>query len=278
MLDGYMSNYFPLSEQFITQAEPAYCGPASLAMVLNSLNVDPMKRWKGIWRWYNEDLLHCASRDRMEQGLTLDEMTQLARCNGLHTQTFRSTEKHALSAEQIMRGKKLDLINYPDYHDHSSSCAVHTPSRALDSMNKQYLYANGFNLALFKTAIQASCIVPNLYTIINFGRKELDQTGTGHFSCIAGYNRQRDKVLVMDTARFKYPPFWVDLHKLYESVCSIDKDSQKPRGFITLSSKVMNENQDVVPDNLSTRMENCVPNTIKFMTDVNDLQLKAILK
>ena len=54
-------------------------------MVLNSLNVDPQKRWKGIWRWYNEDILHCASKDKMEQGLTLDEMTLLARCNGLHT-------------------------------------------------------------------------------------------------------------------------------------------------------------------------------------------------
>ena len=36
-----MENYFILAEQFTTQAEPAYCGPASLIMVLNSLNEVP---------------------------------------------------------------------------------------------------------------------------------------------------------------------------------------------------------------------------------------------
>lgn len=56
-----MENYFPLSEQFVTQSEPAYCGPASLTMVLNALKVDPQKTWKGIWRWFNEEVLHCSS-------------------------------------------------------------------------------------------------------------------------------------------------------------------------------------------------------------------------
>lgn len=49
-----MESYFPLAEQFITQLEPSTCGPTSLVMVLNSLGVDPMKRWKGGWRWYTE--------------------------------------------------------------------------------------------------------------------------------------------------------------------------------------------------------------------------------
>jgi glutathione gamma-glutamylcysteinyltransferase len=30
---------------YSTQAEPSYCGIASLAMVLNSLDVDPQKNW-----------------------------------------------------------------------------------------------------------------------------------------------------------------------------------------------------------------------------------------
>ena len=34
---GFMHNYFALAEQFTTQSEPAYCGPASLIMVLNAL-------------------------------------------------------------------------------------------------------------------------------------------------------------------------------------------------------------------------------------------------
>lgn len=34
-----------------SQDEPAYCGLASLAMTLNTLNIDPRRTWKGPWRW-----------------------------------------------------------------------------------------------------------------------------------------------------------------------------------------------------------------------------------
>ena len=84
-----MENYFKLAEQFTTQSDPAYCGPASLIMVLNSLKVDPNKTWKGIWRCYSEDNLHCSHQYDMHLGVTLEQLTMLARCNGLHTMTFR---------------------------------------------------------------------------------------------------------------------------------------------------------------------------------------------
>ena len=44
---GAAEAYFPLSEQFITQIEPAFCGPSCLAMVLNTLRIDPNTTWKG---------------------------------------------------------------------------------------------------------------------------------------------------------------------------------------------------------------------------------------
>ena len=40
--------------------------------------------------------------------------------------------------------------------------------------------------------------------------------GDGHFSPIGGYNAREDLVLILDTARFKYPPHWVPLPMLYE--------------------------------------------------------------
>jgi glutathione gamma-glutamylcysteinyltransferase len=89
MLGGTMENYFSLAEQYTTQSEPEYCGPASLIMVLNALNIDPNKPWKGIWRWFSEEILHCTTSEVMKQGMTLEQITQLARCNGLHTMTFR---------------------------------------------------------------------------------------------------------------------------------------------------------------------------------------------
>jgi len=42
----------------------------------------------------------------------------------------------------------------------------------------------------------------------------------------------------MDTARFKYPPHWVDTQMLYDSIRTIDDETTDYRGFIIMSRKV----------------------------------------
>ena len=42
------------------------------------------------------------------------------------------------------------------------------------------------------------------------------RAGDGHFSPIGGYSAAEDMVLILDTARFKYPPHWVPLEMLYK--------------------------------------------------------------
>ena len=43
-----MEGFFKLISYFQTQSEPAYCGLASLSVVLNALSIDPGRKWKGI--------------------------------------------------------------------------------------------------------------------------------------------------------------------------------------------------------------------------------------
>jgi hypothetical protein len=78
--------FFPLSEQFVTQSEPAFCGLTTLAMVLNALSIDPNIRWRGGWRWFDEQvLIHscCMDMDTVKRvGVTLDQFVSVARCNG----------------------------------------------------------------------------------------------------------------------------------------------------------------------------------------------------
>lgn len=57
--EGTMELYFPLAEQFLTQAEPAYCALSTLAMCMNALAIDPGTLWRKPWRWYAEDMLQC---------------------------------------------------------------------------------------------------------------------------------------------------------------------------------------------------------------------------
>lgn len=57
---------------------------------------------------------------------------------------------------------------------------------------------------------------------LNFYRKTLGQTGTGHFSPLAAYNAKKDLVLILDVAKFKYDPYWCDIDTVYESFEMLD--------------------------------------------------------
>ena len=71
--------------------------------------------------------------------------------------------------------------------------------------------------------------------IASYSRQALGQTGEGHFSPIGGYHAERDLVLLMDVARFKYPPHWVPLPLLWSAMGSLDSVSGKPRGYLRVS-------------------------------------------
>ena len=49
--------------------------------------------------------------------------------------------------------------------------------------------------------------------VFSYDRQGVGQAGSGHFSPLGGYNEAEDLVLVLDTARFKYPPHWIKLDR-----------------------------------------------------------------
>ena len=104
--DDYMESYFSLSLQFLTQSEPAFCGLASLCMSLNALEIDPLRQWKGVWRWYDENMLDCCRSldDIRISGITLPEFACLARCNGLLVNVKR--------ADQTTKQEFLESLKY----------------------------------------------------------------------------------------------------------------------------------------------------------------------
>jgi len=68
------------------------------------------------------------------------------------------------------------------------------------------------------------------HVVVAFNRAALKQTGEGHFSPLGGYSRRHSAVLVMDVARFKYPPYWVPLEALWEAMQPADPSTGRPRG------------------------------------------------
>eukprot|EP00842_Homolaphlyctis_polyrhiza_P001401 jgi/Hompol1/2261/HPOL_005913-RA len=184
----YIETFFTLSMQFLTQSEPAYCGLSSLCMILNALEIDPMRQWKGIWRWYDETMLDCCKplEEIREDGISVGEFVCLARCNGLNAESIHP-----------------------------------------DSINA--------SREKFVEDIKSACATSDQFIVVSFHRPSLDQTGSGHFSPIGGYNDEERQVLILDVARFKYPPYWVSIDRLWDAMHPIDPSTQKPRGYIKLS-------------------------------------------
>lgn len=185
---GTMECFFPLISQFVTQNEPAFCGLSSLAMVLNALEIDPGKVWKGSWRWFDESKLDCCEPLHVveKQGIVFSKVVCLAQCNGAHVL------HHALAENSTEE--------------------------------------------TFRQHIRDSVTAHNSFIIASYSRKGLGQTGDGHFSPIGGYHAERDLVLILDVARFKYPPHWVSVSLLWKAMRDFkDPTTGKSRGFMHLT-------------------------------------------
>jgi hypothetical protein len=202
LASGGMESYFSLAEQFVTQSEPSYCALSSLAMVLNALNFDPKKVWKGAWRWVSEETLQCETQicghslEKVRKfGMDFDEFESLARCHGIRIRAYKNNE-----------------------------------SNLRNECNR--------DLNEFRSCVETVCgsDKSESFIVANFSRKVLGQTGDGHFSPLGGYHKGQDLVLIMDVARFKYPPYWVPLEVLWASMAVHDISTKSSRGYFLLST------------------------------------------
>ncbi|KAK9201457.1 hypothetical protein WN944_016660 [Citrus x changshan-huyou] len=92
--EGTMEGFFKLISYYQTQSEPAYCGLATLAVILNALAIDPGRTWKGPWRWFDDTMLDCCkplSKIKAE-GITFGKVACLAYCHGAKVEAFRTNE------------------------------------------------------------------------------------------------------------------------------------------------------------------------------------------
>ncbi|XP_025099563.1 glutathione gamma-glutamylcysteinyltransferase 3-like isoform X2 [Pomacea canaliculata] len=88
------------------------------------------------------------------------------------------------------------------------------------------------NEKAFRDAVQTMTQREDAFLIVSYSRRVLSQTGDGHFAPVSGYHPGRDLVLILDTARFKYPPHWVPLTLLFQSMQALDKETGLQRGYI----------------------------------------------
>jgi hypothetical protein len=182
--------YFPLASNFVTQKTQAYCGVASMVMVLNSLQVAaPTTPEYAPYHTFTQDNL-------------LNE----------HTDAILTREllgRQGMTIEQFSAILALQPVAIEMHHASDSSLEAFRTS-AIDYLGKK-----------------------DHFVVINFLRKTLGQQIGGHWSPIAAYDAKTDRFLLLDVARYKYPPVWVKASDLFDAMNTPDAaNDNKTRGYV----------------------------------------------
>lgn len=100
----------------------------------------------------------------------------------------------------------------------------------------EVVHAQPGGLPAFREQARTAVASGNRFVIINFHRDPLNQKGGSHFSPLAAYHQPDDRFLVMDVARFRYPPFWVTAEQLFAAMNTVDSVSGQTRGYLVVQA------------------------------------------
>lgn len=98
-------------------------------------------------------------------------------------------------------------------------------------------HAEPGGLEAFRKAASAHLAARNHVVVVNYLRAALRQEHGGHISPLTAYDAQSDRFLILDVARYKYPPVWVTASDLFDAMNTADADNgNKTRGYVLVAN------------------------------------------
>ncbi|MGB0661435.1 MAG: phytochelatin synthase family protein [Mangrovicoccus sp.] len=102
-------------------------------------------------------------------------------------------------------------------------------------MSAEHHFADETSVDELREAIKTTLAKRDARFIANYSRKALPQEGDGHISPVGAYDEASDTVLILDVAKYKYPPVWITVQKLHDAMMLPDSSSKRSRGFVEVS-------------------------------------------
>jgi hypothetical protein len=99
-------------------------------------------------------------------------------------------------------------------------------------------YAEDGGLDAFRAEVKQNLATAGDFILVDFLRGELGQDLGAHWSPIAAFHEGSDRILVLDVARFRYPPYWVKTEALFRAMNTEDLDAGKHRGWVSVRAAV----------------------------------------
>ena len=86
----------------------------------------------------------------------------------------------------------------------------------------------------FRRLVKSNLAREGDYLLVNYQREVLGQGRVGHISPLGAYDSASDRVLILDTADYKYPFTWVRLETLYAAIREKVPSTGLTRGIIEI--------------------------------------------
>jgi hypothetical protein len=90
-------------------------------------------------------------------------------------------------------------------------------------------------LDAFRSSAREYLAARDHFVLVNYLREAVGQESGGHISPLAAYDANADRFLILDVARYKYPPVWVKASDLFNAMNTTDAASNRTRGYVLIA-------------------------------------------
>jgi hypothetical protein len=210
-------DFVRLTNQFESQQNIGYCGPATAVIVLNTLRIDNTAASKP----RDESLFPAEYRKRLPpgmdpvfkrytQGLFFDDKT-----------TSVKTRDQFFGTPKTPGDKPSPGIELRELHEVLKAHGLASELRVADDKLTD---------ETIRAEITRNLATPDDYVVINFFRPVLGQKGGGHMSPLGAYDQSSDSVLLLDVNPNGHTWAWVPMDTLIKAMRT--RDVHENRGYL----------------------------------------------
>lgn len=109
-----------------------------------------------------------------------------------------------------------------------------TKAMRVHGADVEAFHAESVTLEQFRKDVIENLKTAGNFVAVNYQRLNIGQPKGAHFSPIGAYHEATDTFLIMDVARYKFPPVWVRAEDLFAGMNTQDSEVTKSRGYILI--------------------------------------------
>ena len=215
---SHKTDFFPLSNHFVSQDNSIFCGPASSAIVLNALRLgkrDGLPKDRAsiaeeemAWLWEGADPFY-----------------------GKYTPNNVFTDRAKSRLEVLGKPIPIEGESKSDFGFQLHQLAELLRSHGLDVALR--VVDDGADASMIRRELVGNLTTEGDYVLVNYSRKALGQPGGGHISPVGAYDEASDSFLVMDVNPNRAPWVWVAADDLVAAMRTFD--TVENRGYVLVS-------------------------------------------